>query len=40
MLMCQLAAREEDAAGQLAHFAYWHICNYHIDALAIIILAH
>lgn len=34
MLMCQLAAREEDAAGQLAHFAYWHICNYHIDALA------
>ena len=22
MLMCQLAARKENAAGQLAHFAY------------------
>lgn len=33
MLMCQLAARTENAAGQLAHFAYQPFAHYHIGTL-------
>ena len=39
MLMCQLAARTENAAGQLAHFAYQPfarisiLAHYHIITL-------
>ena len=37
MLMCQLAARTENAAGQLAHFAYLLIAplaHLHISTFA------